>query len=426
MPPITRTDSYLACLATLAVPTDVLRKNGFVVEQLNEEELMLKRRCVGCNKGKSFFQESRMKLTWQVMAQLQRRQREPPKLDGADKKPAVDPHLRESSQDLTQHSPSAEFAKREPPLRCKYHMGQLVHKVWTCCRQPTGSAPCSSALEHSPQTQKLRELVELHQYHPTRSCPPKRSDIRAAVAIDCEMGTALSGDSQLIRITLVDYFTENVLIDSIVEPDVPMLHLNTKYSGITWADIKNARRQGTILSGKEGAREAIWKYVGPHTFVVGHAACNDLRALRWIHMWVVDSLVTEQARVKLREAKEDEKLKEAEEARKAEEVSMTAAATGDADDTKTGVTPREKMVEVKRVRTSGDLSLKTLAKRYLDRDIQTKGKQGHDSLEDAVAARDLVHWNVLNLTRKVATPAMRRMDSIDGHLPIEFNGSSWS
>jgi RNA exonuclease 1 len=41
------------------------------------------------------------------------------------------------------------------------------------------------------------------------------------------------------------------------------------------------------------------------------------------------------------------------------------------------------------------MSLKTLAKQYLGRDIQM-GK-GHDSLEDAVAARDLVHYNVLGL-----------------------------
>jgi DNA polymerase III epsilon subunit-like protein len=42
-------------------------------------------------------------------------------------------------------------------------------------------------------------------------------------------------------------------------------------------------------------------------------------------------------------------------------------------------------------------SLKNLAKKYLSRDIQMSGRDGHDSLEDAVAARDLVHYQILDL-----------------------------
>jgi RNA exonuclease 1 len=45
------------------------------------------------------------------------------------------------------------------------------------------------------------------------------------------------------------------------------------------------------------------------------------------------------------------------------------------------------------------LSLKTMTKKYPGRDIQTKGKAGHDSLEDAIAARDLVHRNVCEVMR---------------------------
>jgi RNA exonuclease 1 len=39
------------------------------------------------------------------------------------------------------------------------------------------------------------------------------------------------------------------------------------------------------------------------------------------------------------------------------------------------------------------LSLKKLMKECLGKDVQT-GKKGHDSLEDAIAARDLVHWQI--------------------------------
>lgn len=43
---------------------------------------------------------------------------------------------------------------------------------------------------------------------------------------------------------------------------------------------------------------------------------------------------------------------------------------------------------------SVSLSLKTLMKQCLEKDVQTGGRKGHDSLEDAVAARDLVHWQI--------------------------------
>jgi len=227
------------------------------------------------------------------------------------------------------------------------------------------------------------------------------------------MGTATSGDSELIRVTLIDYFTEAILIDKLVYPDVPMSHLNTKYSGVTWADMNKAQRAGTLLQGRAAARREIWKYVGPGTVVVGHGVSNDLRSLRWIHVFVADSFVTEFDRVKLKEAEEkaaaekEAKEKQAEEASKGMDAQATASTTDEvmairmqpntALDMGTAPVAELKKVEVKPVRKPGNLALKTLAKKYLDRDIQTKGKQGHDSLEDAIAARDIVHWNVLDL-----------------------------
>jgi RNA exonuclease 1 len=126
---------------------------------------------------------------------------------------------------------------------------------------------------------------------------PRNHDVRTAVALDCEMGTAASGDPELIRVTLIDYFSEEVLVDNLVDPDVRMQHLNTRYSGVSWADLKNARIKGVCLSGKSGARQAIWRYIGTDTIVVGHGLSNDMRSLRWIHTTVVDSLLVESHRV---------------------------------------------------------------------------------------------------------------------------------
>lgn len=113
------------------------------------------------------------------------------------------------------------------------------------------------------------------------------------MAIDCEMGTAKSGDSELIRVTLIDYFSSEVLVDKLVYPDVAMEHYNTRFSGVTRRDMENARVRRQCLMGKKRAREMVWRFVGPHTVVVGHSAHNDLTAMRWIHTVVVDTLLLE-------------------------------------------------------------------------------------------------------------------------------------
>jgi RNA exonuclease 1 len=234
----------------------------------------------------------------------------------------------------------------------------------------------------------LHKLVENYQYYRTPIVLQPRNDVRSAVAVDCEMGTAASGDSELIRLTLVDYFSDEILIDNIVLPDVPMQHLNTRYSGVTWADMRNAQKRGTGLDGKAGAREAFWKYVGPNTILVGHGVQNDLRSLRLIHTLVADSLVTESKRFKAKVAEE--------EARKAEMIAQGLITAEDLEEEKKSIEAGANAEDKVKKKKRGMMSLKMLAKKYLDRDIQV-GKKGHDSLEDAVAARDVVHYNVLAL-----------------------------
>jgi DNA polymerase III epsilon subunit-like protein len=215
------------------------------------------------------------------------------------------------------------------------------------------------------------------------------------------MGTAVSGDSELIRVTLIDYFTGAVLVNNIVEPDVPMQHLNTQYSGVTWADMSKAKRKGTCLGGKTRAREALWRYVGPETVVVGHGVSNDLRALRWIHPLVVDSFVTELTIMKRKEAEEEDQQKtsagaESEGKCKASNHGETSVLHTSAEIPNTNGNEPVTKTQRNKGRERGSLSLKTLVKNRLDRDIQMRGNQGHDSLEDATAARDLIHWIITN------------------------------
>ena len=270
-------------------------------------------------------------------------------------------------------------------LRCKFHPGRYDRGMWTCCNRPANpyNKPCYAMPEHEPRTYAPGELEARWQYTPTPSMNPRNakngkasppdSNVAPAVAIDCEMGTAFDGESELIRVSVIDYFSGAVLLDRLVYPSVRMQHYNTRYSGVKKGDMERARRNKECLFGIAQAQREVWKFVGPNTIVVGHSAQNDLAALRWIHTKVVDSYLIEH------------------------ELRKKDAATAEAEKKGTDAAA----VDATEKKKKGGFSLKHLALEKLGRCIQ-QGKPGHDSIEDAAAARDLVDHRVRVLMADIA------------------------
>ncbi|KAK1749695.1 hypothetical protein QBC47DRAFT_395496 [Echria macrotheca] len=333
--------AYLDVLDSLVPSIAALKKAGHITAQLTDQQLDEKKRCVKCNAR-------------------------PLKTRIRDRRPAAT---------VKNAAPKpANASTKKPEFCCKFHPGEVKSKIWSCCGQHVSHPPCGGSNEHQvepdPENRLIRERWEFEdtpiQQHP---------DHRIAVAIDCEMGTARDGESELIRVTIIDYFSGTTLLDSLVYPDVPMLHYNTKYSGIRAGDMEKARRSRECIFGKTAARAAIFRYVGPATVVIGHGMQSDLVSLRWIHHRVVDSFLLESG---IRQAQ-----KEAEEkAKKKEETKVEEKA-------------QEGQGQTRKGRGKGHpdgMSLQALAKKRLGRSIQTG--YGHDSLEDARAARDLVHLHI--------------------------------
>ncbi|KAG7412953.1 RNA exonuclease 3 [Fusarium oxysporum f. sp. rapae] len=323
--------SYLDSLSELVHSTECLSSKGYITTRLSDTDLEKKRRCARCNI---------------LLVKEERRSRQR-LLRQQDPAYAATPGLLPSNAPDEIGSLGMDQLKLEetpgPVLRCKFHDGKIVNKKWTCCGEHVMGPPCKQEEEHKPEQRTLKEISNLWQYTATPSSTTK--DTRKAVVIDCEMGTAASGDCELIRLTLIDYFSSHVLIDKLVWPDVPMSHLNTKWSGVTWKMMHEARNKRKCVFGWRNARSLIWKFVSPETIVIGHGVKSDLTSLRWIHPRVIDTLIVE----------------------------------GDNHGATTG------------------LSLKKLAEERLGRVIQ-KGR-GHDSLEDATATRDLLHWNVVRMVK---------------------------
>lgn len=202
------------------------------------------------------------------------------------------------------------------------------------------------------------------------------------------MGVSASNDSELIRLTAIDFFTKEILIDNLVSPTRTIKHYNTRYSGITAAMMRQAEREGTAILGRDRALAALWEYVGPDTVVVAHGGDNDFRALRWIHPHIVDSFILEGHNLPppLNQGKLRNRLIVR---------GLTSTATPESSGELQSIYEAEKGDEGKVTHSSGGKgsgrrSLKHLCKLKLGIDVQVSSRKGHDSLEDTLGARELV------------------------------------
>eukprot|EP01083_Nonionella_stella_P092944 260302_1 len=156
------------------------------------------------------------------------------------------------------------------------------------------------------------------------------------VAIDCEMVTTENG-LELARCTLVD---ENgaTIYDKLCKPTATITNYNTLYSGITQDML------APVETRLKDVQNDLKKLLFRDTILVGHSLENDLMAMKIYHQRVIDTSV---------------------------------------------LYPHRAGPPVKS-------SLKYLARTHLKKDIQTGGAKGHDSVEDAVTALELVKLKIAN------------------------------
>ncbi|EAQ93736.1 hypothetical protein CHGG_01971 [Chaetomium globosum CBS 148.51] len=206
--------------------------------------------------------------------------------------------------------------------------------------------------------------------------PPRHHHTAAAAAVvlDCEMAGTSAGDYP-IAVSVVDFFTGAVLVDALVRPGagVVVQDWRSGITGIGAARIADAGRAGSgdgePLAGREGAREAVLRFVDGETVVVGQAVRFDLRALGIVHGRVVDSAV------------------------------LAAEASGRFGGVAGGGGVHRKI--------KWWAGLEELCRELLGMRIRGGEGQSHDSLEDVLATRELVLWCLENPDQLKAWAAMR-------------------
>ncbi|KAL4986440.1 ribonuclease H-like domain-containing protein [Aspergillus falconensis] len=187
--------------------------------------------------------------------------------------------------------------------------------------------------------------------------PAVNPNARQAVVLDCEMvgvlGPNNSEVSEVVRLAAVDFLSGEVLINTFVELGAKQCvkSWRTQVSGVSRPLLDEMKKRGQTVQGWKAARGLLWGFVNEQTILIGHSLHHDLAVLGMVHARVVDSAI----------------------------LTRDAVAGGRED-------------------CARFWALKTLARTLLGLEIQT-GKNGHDCLEDTLAARELVLWCLRNPTK---------------------------
>ncbi|KAL8177653.1 UNVERIFIED_CONTAM: RNA exonuclease 1 [Gekko kuhli] len=231
-------------------------------------------------------------------------------------------------------TPAGNCVRKE---ECVHHWGRLrkqrVPGGWethySCCSGVVGSPGCQVAKQHVHDGRKenLTGFVKTFEKLPSAEGYP------GIYALDCEMCYTKQG-LELTRVTVINSDLK-VVYDTFVKPDRKVVDYNTRFSGVTEADLEDV----TITL--RDVQAVLLNMFSADTVLIGHSLESDLFALQLLHGTVVDTSV---------------------------------------------VFPHRLGLPYKR-------ALRTLMADYLKRIIQDS-VEGHDSSEDARACMELMIWKI--------------------------------
>ncbi|RLU19772.1 hypothetical protein DMN91_008330 [Ooceraea biroi] len=176
---------------------------------------------------------------------------------------------------------------------CVYHWGKFIEKtidgcpvgvkIWSCCEGDATSPGCSMAKWHV-WTGVMPGYNPLRGF--MRSKKPKihpRDGFYGIYGLDCEMCFTRNG-LEIIQIAIVD-MNGTAIYHSYVKPEAEVLDYNTRFSGITAGDLQGVEK---TLS---DVHRDIAAFIHEDTILIGHSLENDLRALRLLHKHCIDTSI---------------------------------------------------------------------------------------------------------------------------------------
>ncbi|ETN38762.1 uncharacterized protein HMPREF1541_06800 [Cyphellophora europaea CBS 101466] len=186
---ISSTPSILEKLKLLCHSDAERKKEGYVLTDITEREL------------------------WSKMRSKRKNRK-----DKQDIKSSDPPSKRSRHFENASFRPSAMVTKPAPSV-CFWHPGHTLRpaRVWSCCNQPLAARGCESSSTHNYDDvidPSFRADWKYHKAGILSGSTDPRTGWRPAVALDCEMGHSAVGESELIRLTAVDFISGKKLFDA--------------------------------------------------------------------------------------------------------------------------------------------------------------------------------------------------------------------
>lgn len=134
-------------------------------------------------------------------------------------------------------------------------------------------------LLHSRQAFKTVSQVR-QSLHKRDTAQDKVHDV---LALDCEMIYTTAGMS-LARVSVLDS-DGLVVLDDMVKQASSILDVNAKFSGLSLKDMQKASKPF------DQVRQDVCRLLHENTVLIGHGLENDLKALRLVHLKIIDTAV---------------------------------------------------------------------------------------------------------------------------------------
>lgn len=175
---------------------------------------------------------------------------------------------------------------------CTYHPQKKIYNkdtkthVFPCCGESTTSTSfmrlgCKKAEHHVFKNDSYPELRKISDFLKTSLIDGKEN----VLALDCEMAFTSKG-FEMVRLTIVDFFTSKTLFDQIVEPFGEVIDLNTLFSGIHSEDMDKAVPYLDVMD-----RILTSDLINRNSILIGHGLENDLNVMRIIHQKIIDTAI---------------------------------------------------------------------------------------------------------------------------------------
>ena len=164
---------------------------------------------------------------------------------------------------------------------CRYHEGKIEKigglRVYGCCQAPVGdSNGCETRPWHVFEGFKKNDPITRFPKLNGKDDTANSSLKAVAVALDAEMFYTVGG-YEVSRVTAVDFFSEESLLDVLVLPrHPPVLDYNTKWSGVSADSYKSGELP---VLGFAEMQAKLAEIIGEETILIGHSLDNDLRVL---------------------------------------------------------------------------------------------------------------------------------------------------